>query len=121
MSIGRVLLCIGTLLFTIMARGQAPGVHLGDLSWPDAERRYRETPIVIVPFGAGAKEHGPHMPMNADRAVMDYLVNAAIESRDVIVAAPVVGCPYGSETDQFSGLVWLNCCHGSHPGFARAG
>ena len=90
MSIGRVLLCIGTLLFTIMARGQAPGVHLGDLSWPDAERRYRETPIVIVPFGAGAKEHGPHMPMNADRVVMDYLVNAAIESRDVIVAPPIL-------------------------------
>ena len=90
MSTGRILVCIGTLLITFAARGQAPGVHLGDLSWPAAERRYAETPIVIVPFGAGAKEHGPHMPMNADRVVMDHLVNAAIESRDVIVAPPIL-------------------------------
>lgn len=90
MSIGRVLVCIGTLIFTFTAWGQSPGVHLGDLSWSQAERRYSETPIVILPFGAGAKEHGPHMPMNADRVVMDHLVNAAIESRDVIVAPPIL-------------------------------
>ena len=90
MSIGWVVVCIGTLLFTLTAWGQSPGVHLGDLSWPQAERRYRETPIVIIPFGAGAKEHGAHMPMNADRVVMDHLVNAAIGSRDVIVAPPIL-------------------------------
>ena len=90
MSIGRVLFCIGILLFTVTARAQAPGAYLGDLSWPEAERRYSETPIVIIPFGAGAKEHGPHIPMNADRVVMDHLVNVAIESRDVIVAPPIL-------------------------------
>ncbi len=90
MSIGRLSACIGALLLTSMVRAQAPGVHLGDLSWPEAERRYTETPIVIIPFGAGAKEHGPHMPMNADRVVMDHLVDAAIESRDVIVAPPIL-------------------------------
>ena len=90
MSTNRVIVCIGTLFFTFAAWGQSPGVHLGDLSWPEAERRYTETPIVILPFGAGAKEHGPHMPMNADRVVMDHLVNAAIETRDVIVAPPIL-------------------------------
>jgi creatinine amidohydrolase len=90
MSLARVLVCIGTCIFTFTAWGQSPGVHLGDLSWPEAERRYAETPIVIIPFGAGAKEHGPHLPMNADRVVMDHLVNAAIESRDVIVAPPIL-------------------------------
>lgn len=90
MSIGRVLLCTGTLLFMFTVRAQSPGVYLGDLSWPEAERRYAETPIVIIPFGAGAKEHGPHLPMNADRVVMDHLINAAIESSDVIVAPPIL-------------------------------
>ena len=90
MSISRVIFCVGALLFSFMARGQAAGVHLGDLSWPEAERRYTETPIVVIPFGAGAKEHGPHMPMNADRVVMDHLVNAAIESLNVIVAPPIL-------------------------------
>ena len=47
-------------------------------------------PVVIVPFGAGAKEHGPHLPMNADAVVMDYLVRQAVETRDVIAAPPVL-------------------------------
>jgi creatinine amidohydrolase len=72
------------------AVAQTPGVALGDLSWPQAEARFATTPVVILPFGAGAKEHGPHMPMNADRVVMDYLVNAAIASRDVVVAPPIL-------------------------------
>ena len=90
MSIGRVLTALLALVFTLSVWGQSPGVHLGDLSWRQAEERYATTPIVVLPFGAGAKEHGPHMPMNADRVVMDHLVNAAVESRDVIVAPPVL-------------------------------
>lgn len=90
MSIGRVLAGAGTLILAFAAWAQSPGVHLGDLSWTAAEKRYSETPIVILPFGAGAKEHGPHMPMNADRVVMDHLINAAVQSRDVIVAPPIL-------------------------------
>lgn len=66
------------------------GARLGDLTWPEAERRFATSPVVILPFGAGAKEHGPHLPMNADAVVMRYLVDRAIESRDVIVAPPVL-------------------------------
>lgn len=90
MWIGRSALCIGTMLLAFTAGAQSVGVHLGDLSWPEAERRLAVTPIVVIPFGAGAKEHGPHMPMNADRVVMDHLLAAAVESRDVIVAPPVL-------------------------------
>jgi creatinine amidohydrolase len=75
---------------TESAVAQSPGAYLGDLSWPEAERRYRDAPIVILPFGAGAKEHGPHMPMNADRVVMDHLLQAAVENRNVIVAPPIL-------------------------------
>lgn len=90
MSIARVVACVGMLLLAVTGRGQSPGTHLGDLSWPEAERRYRETPIVIIPFAAGAKEHGPHLPMNADRVVMDHLIDAAVRSRDVVVAPPIL-------------------------------
>ena len=83
---------IAVLLMSIagLAQAQSVGAWLGDLSWPEAEARYQTTPIVILPFGAGAKEHGPHMPMNADRVVMDHLLDAAIESRDVLVAPPIL-------------------------------
>lgn len=67
-----------------------PGAYLGELSWPEAERRIGDAEAVILPFAAGAKEHGPHLPMNADAVVMDYLVGKAIESRPVIVAPPIL-------------------------------
>jgi len=59
-----------SLAFLLVAALAAPvpaqtrGAWLGDLAWPDAERMMREAPIVVVPFGAGAKEHGLHLPMN---------------------------------------------------------
>ena len=78
------------LACTSGARGEPAGAYLGHLTWPEAERRIADSPIVIVPFGAGAKEHGPHLPMNADQVVMEHLLDAAVESRPVIVAPPVL-------------------------------
>jgi len=68
----------------------AEGAYLGHLTWPEAERRIKEAPIVILPFGAGAKEHGPHLPMNADRVVMEYLLDRAVEKQPVVVVPPVL-------------------------------
>ena len=66
------------------------GAYLGHLSWVKAEERFKTTPIVIIPFGAGSKEHGPHLPMNADQAVMDYLLAQAVKTENVIVTPPVL-------------------------------
>jgi creatinine amidohydrolase len=90
MSGRKTVFAIACVLVAAGAGAQGRGAYLGDLSWPQAEARLAATPVVILPFGAGAKEHGPHMPMNADRVVMDYLVNTAIESRDVLVAPPIL-------------------------------
>ena len=72
------------------ALAQSRGAYLGDLAWPDAERLLKEAPIVIIPFGAGAKEHGPHLPMNADAKVMEYLCDRAVEALPVVVAPPIL-------------------------------
>jgi creatinine amidohydrolase len=72
------------------AAAQTPGSFLGDLTWPEAEQRIPLAPLVIIPFGAGAKEHGPHLPMNADRVVMDYLLRQAVDSLPVLVAPPLL-------------------------------
>lgn len=89
---GSIRHAIGLLLslFAACAYGQQSGAWLGELSWPEAEARYATTPVVILPFGAGAKEHGPHMPMNADQVVMHHLLDAAVASRNVIVAPPIL-------------------------------
>lgn len=68
----------------------SPGAFLGDLTWPEAETRLAEAPIVVLPVGAGAKEHGPHLPMNADAVVLEYLCQAAVDSLPVVVAPPIL-------------------------------
>lgn len=90
MNMGRFIALCTVLCISFASNADTRGAYLGDLSWPEAERRFAESPIVIVPFGAGAKEHGPHLPMNADRVVMDYLLKAAVESSDVVVVPPIL-------------------------------
>jgi creatinine amidohydrolase len=86
-----MLICgILLLLSASDASAQNPGAYLGDLTWPEAEERLAMSPIVVIPFGAGAKEHGPHLPMNADRVVMEYLVKKAVERMPVVVAPPIL-------------------------------
>jgi creatinine amidohydrolase len=65
------------------------GFYLSNLTWPEAKEQLQKAPVVIVPFGAGAKEHGPHLPLNADFKVMEYLCKKAVESQPVIVAPPI--------------------------------
>jgi creatinine amidohydrolase len=89
-----VLLAATFLWLPLWAEGQetrsTPGAFLGDLTWPDAEARLAEAPLVVLPVGAGAKEHGPHLPMNADAVVLDYLCRAAVDSLPVVVAPPIL-------------------------------
>lgn len=67
-----------------------PGAFLGDLTWTEAEARLAQAPVVVLPVGAGAKEHGPHLPMNADAVVLEYLCQAAVDSLPVVVAPPIL-------------------------------
>lgn len=70
--------------------GETPGAYLADLAWPEAAERLKSSPLVIIPFGAGAKEHGRHIPMNADHVVLRYLTDQAVAAADVIVVPPVL-------------------------------
>jgi creatinine amidohydrolase len=84
------LVILASFFFPTTTSGQQPGAHLGDLSWTEAERLLQDVPVVVVPFGAGAKEHGPHLPMNADQKVMEYLVQRAVEEMPVVAAPPIL-------------------------------
>jgi len=66
------------------------GAFLGELSWPEARDWLAQGPLIVLPFGAGAKEHGPHLPMNADAVVMEYLCQTAVDSLPVLVAPPIL-------------------------------
>lgn len=74
--------------------GPTPGVALSSLAWPEVEALFQRTPppIVVLPVGAAAKEHGLHLPMNNDALLADYLTQRVLAARPV-VALP--GLPYG--------------------------
>lgn len=82
------------LAFLVLSSGiasaQRPGAYLAELTWPEAEQRFRNAPVVIVPFGAGAKEHGPHLPLAADQIVLEHLLQLAVDSTSVLVAPPIL-------------------------------
>ncbi len=83
--IRRIVLCM-LMLAPLLATA---GIRLGDLNWQTAEQQLKQK-IVIIPFAAGAKEHGPHLPLATDQIVMEHLLELALDQRDVIVAPPVL-------------------------------
>ncbi|MBI1776317.1 MAG: creatininase family protein [Proteobacteria bacterium] len=67
--------------------GAAPGAWLEDLTWPEAQKRFRAGAVVVVPIGARSKEHGHHLPLKTD-----YLLAREL-GRRVAAALPVVVAP----------------------------
>ncbi|HEY8279388.1 MAG TPA: creatininase family protein [Bdellovibrionota bacterium] len=63
------------------------GHRIENLSWKEAEALLEKQPVVVIPVGAGAKEHGLHLPLNNDLLIAEYL------SRRVLEALPVVVYP----------------------------
>jgi creatinine amidohydrolase len=62
------------------------GTWIEDLTWPEVGERLAGS-VVIVPVGAVAKEHGPHLPMKTDWLLAREL------SRRIAVELPVLIAP----------------------------
>jgi len=67
----------------------AKGVRLADLSWPQAENILGPETVVVIPLGAAAKEHGPHLKLSNDLLLAEYLTTRVIDSTNVVVAPPL--------------------------------
>jgi creatinine amidohydrolase len=67
------------------------------LSWDEVARRIDNGAAAILPVGAGAKQHGFHLPMNTDRIQAEWL------------AARIA--------DRIDGLIWPTVSYGYYPAF----
>ena len=56
----KLLACFLLLPILSLAQSQR-GVMLGDLTWQQAEKILTPETIIVIPLGAEAKEHGPHL------------------------------------------------------------
>ncbi|MBS2018921.1 MAG: creatininase family protein [Deltaproteobacteria bacterium] len=62
------------------------GTFLRDLTWLEAEKVLRSETIVVIPIGAAAKEHGPHLRLDNDERLADGYARLLAESSDVVIA-----------------------------------
>lgn len=63
--------------------------YLERITWVEAEAVLTPGCIVVIPLGAAAKEHGPHLPLNNDRTLAEYLTRRVAELVDVVVAPTI--------------------------------
>jgi creatinine amidohydrolase len=88
----RVLLLLSTVAILSIAPHhfvEAQGGHglrLADLTWQQAETALRPETVVVIPLGAGSKEHGPHLKLSNDAILSDYLTRRIVDAADVVVA-----------------------------------
>jgi creatinine amidohydrolase/Fe(II)-dependent formamide hydrolase-like protein len=81
------------------ARADAEGTlddryTLGELTWPQAKRRFRRVDIALLPVGA-IEQHGPHLPLDTDAFDAAYLAQRVAEtcSDPKPILLPLI--PYG--------------------------
>jgi creatinine amidohydrolase len=55
------------------------------MSWDEVGRRIESGAAAILPIGAGAKEHGFHLPMNTDRIQAEWLAAKIAERVDALI------------------------------------
>lgn len=73
------------------------GYLLEELTWPQAEAVLAADPVVLVPVGAAAKEHGRHLPLGTDYFLAEALRRAAVSRAGAgvrVLALPVVTYGY---------------------------
>jgi creatinine amidohydrolase len=71
------------------AQTKTKGILLEDLTWVEAEKVLTEKTIVVIPLGAAAKEHGPHLKLKNDWLIAEYLKKRVLEQSNVVIA-PII-------------------------------
>lgn len=79
---------------------------LGELTWPEAEKRFMETDTALLPVGA-VEQHGPHLPLDTDSFDAEYLAELVAEKctdpKPLVLPAVNYGVSYHHE--DFSGTI----------------
>eukprot|EP00913_Durusdinium_trenchii_P008994 g8460.t1 len=79
---------------------------LGELTWPEAERRFQEVDVALLPVGA-IEQHGPHLPLDTDSYDADCLCREVAEmcTDPKPIVLPLI--PYGVSYhhDDFAGTI----------------
>jgi creatinine amidohydrolase len=79
-----LLLCLSSNAFA-----QNKGVLLENLTWQEAEKALKQETVVVIPLGAAAKEHGPHLKLKNDWTMAEYYKRRVLKAADVVITPTV--------------------------------
>ena len=80
----KLLVCL--LLLPILTFSQTNrGLLLENLTWLEAEKILTPETIVVIPLGAAAKEHGPHLLLKNDLILAEYFKERVLREANVVI------------------------------------
>lgn len=84
-------LCVFVAFVGLVSGCSTPrrGVELAKLTWSEAEELLTPDTVVVIPLGAAAKEHGPHLTLENDFLLAKYFEERVLERCDVVVAPTI--------------------------------
>ena len=71
------------------AQARPRGILLENLTWVEAEKVLTPGTVVVIALGAAAKEHGPHLKLNNDWLMAEYLKKRVLDAADVVIAPTI--------------------------------
>jgi creatinine amidohydrolase len=102
----RLTLALLAALLAAAAQQPPPGILLEDLTWKEAEKILTPETVVVIPIGAEAKEHGPHLKLKNDFLLAEFFKRRVLE-RSKVVVAPTVNYHYYPAFVEYPGSTTL--------------
>jgi creatinine amidohydrolase len=82
------------------------GVLLAERTWLEAEQLLGPQTVVVIPLGAAAKEHGPHLRLDNDLTLADYFRDRVLAEAEVVIF-PTVAYHYYPAFAEYPGSTSL--------------
>ena len=102
----KLLVCLGCIWYSTPGNAQNGSVRLEDLTWQDAAKALTPQTVVLIPLGAGSKEHGPHLKLSNDLIMAEYLTKEVM-TRAPVVVAPVINYSFYPAFVEYAGTTSL--------------
>src|SRR5438067_8180535 len=64
--------------------------RLANMTWLDARSALTSDAVVVIPLGAEAKEHGPHLPLDTDFVQANAFTDRLVDAGENVVVAPAL-------------------------------
>lgn len=73
----------------VMGQVRNKGILLEDLTWIEAEKILTKDTVVVIPLGAAAKEHGPHLKLKNDWLMAEFFKQRLLKRSNVVIAPTI--------------------------------